>query len=154
MPKDRAVAQATMKVPAGTTTEQRVLLVYRDALLRDVAYHLLRSANGAMVVHTCHLREFQPTALTEHRPTVIVADQMPTDLITALLGPEGNLQPSMRVVFVSLNRDDLCILEVRKRQPAGVDLFLDAVCGWTAADAGGQGEEYSLAARRSKKESS
>jgi DNA-binding NarL/FixJ family response regulator len=109
--------------------DQRVVIVYQDALLRDLVQHLIRSVEGMTVAHACHLEQFHPNVLTEHDPTVIIADRMPAEAVVSLLEAIGNKRPSTRVISVSLSRDELYVLAVSKYRPVGVEEFLHAVRG-------------------------
>lgn len=119
----------------------RVVIVYQDALLRDLVEHLIRSVDGITVAHACHLHQFHPNVVTEHDPTVIIADRLPAEAVVSLLEAIGNKRPSTRVISVSLSRDELYVLEVSKYRPVGVDEFLHAVLGNEPAPETGRGGE-------------
>ncbi|GIW08003.1 MAG: hypothetical protein KatS3mg060_2808 [Dehalococcoidia bacterium] len=124
--------------------EQRALIVYQDALLRDLVQHMMRSADGITVAHACHVREFTPSLLHEHEPTVVVADRMPAESVVTLLEAIAGVRPNARVVSVSLGSDELYVLEVSRQRPVGVEEFLKAVRGCdTSTELRSGGEVFS-----------
>jgi DNA-binding NarL/FixJ family response regulator len=121
--------------------EQRALIIYQDALLRDLLQHLMRSVDGLVLVHACHVREFDPTLLREHEPTVVIADRMPAEAAVSLLEAIASARRTIRVVSVSLGRDELYVLEVSQHRPVGVEEFLNAVRGVETSNQRKTGED-------------
>jgi len=106
---------------------QRVVIVYRDPLLRDVVANLLNDERDIQVVAACRVEQFHPQMLTEHTPDVVVADRMPAVELQALLDEVANRVPHARLVSVNLSSDDLTVYRGLRRAKAGAEELLDAV---------------------------
>jgi DNA-binding NarL/FixJ family response regulator len=113
-------------------TEQaplRALVVFEDYLLRDLVQFFLSNHSGIQVVGTCHVDGFSLVTLETLRPDVIVADLMSPETTLALLKVLAEHSERVRLVSVSLSRDEIFSVEIQGKRSADVDEFVRTVQG-------------------------
>jgi DNA-binding NarL/FixJ family response regulator len=106
---------------------RRVLLVFSDALLRDLVVGLLNNEQDIRIVHICPVDEYVPAVLDSHAPDVVVTDRMSASELQGLLDEMARRVPGAHLVSVSLHHDGLTVYRGRRRANPGVADLLAAV---------------------------
>lgn len=109
----------------------RVVIVYRHALLRDVAVHVLGRA-GIDVVAVIHADDFDAGALRDLRPHTIIVDQAAIDDLdhfgaSILLSQEPDY--ATRIVTIGLLDTTMVVCDRWLVADATPDSLVDAVAG-------------------------
>ncbi|MFN8535610.1 MAG: hypothetical protein U0556_18895 [Dehalococcoidia bacterium] len=115
------------KMNGATVHEQSALIVYEDALLRDLVQNLLETKAGYRVVNSCHVSTFSTETLRTYQPAVVVADRMTPVRVVTMLEAIAQHPSRVRMVSVNLVQEDLYVIEVEGRRRVGVEEFVDAV---------------------------
>ncbi|GIW05884.1 MAG: hypothetical protein KatS3mg060_0689 [Dehalococcoidia bacterium] len=97
-----------------------LLLIYTDALFRDVICHALRAAQ-IEVGRAVHAAEMSGSLLAAVQPTVVVVDRLPPEALVRLLALAVELASPPLIVALSLATDRIQTIETFAIRPAGLE---------------------------------
>ncbi len=110
-------------------TKLHVLIIFRDFLLRDLILMILSKLDAIAEVHTCQIQSYTRDVVLQHRPNVVIADRLPSNLMMELFEAGTMNGERIRVVTVSLAQEDLYVIEVEGHHKVEIQDFVDAVLG-------------------------